>query len=251
MSRARRGDAARGAAISLFNGIRDRTTLRRCSSPASACRSSASSSSPTRCRRARPARCAALVKRSTRSLPACALVGVAAGALVQSTSAVVTVLGSTTSAGMTTLRQAIPIVAFANVGTTALVFAGSLDIRVAGPAGARDLRHRLFPRRASSAGRPSASIALGVALLLYGSDLMGTAASDVQGAGWFASFLGPGMIRRRWPSRSAPGVVSDPVHDGDRADDDRDRERRPRGRAAGARDDLRRQPRVDADAHAC
>src|SRR6478609_1872048 len=71
-----------------------------------------------------------LVKRSTRSLPACALVGVAAGALVQSTSAVVTVLGSTTSAGMTTLGQAIPIVAFANVGPTALVFAGSLDIRV-------------------------------------------------------------------------------------------------------------------------
>jgi Na+/phosphate symporter len=41
----------------------------------------------------------ALVKRSTRSIPGCALVGLLAGALVQSTSAVVTVAGSTTPRG--------------------------------------------------------------------------------------------------------------------------------------------------------
>lgn len=129
-----------------------------------------------------------LVKRSTRSTPGCALSGLIAGALVQSTSAVVTVVGSTTSAGITTLRQALAIVAFANVGTTALVFAGAINIRVAvlmavGISGVGFALSHEFRRKAIAA------VALGVALLLYGSDLMGTAAAGVQSAGWFAAFL--------------------------------------------------------------
>jgi phosphate:Na+ symporter len=129
-----------------------------------------------------------LVKRSTRSIPGCALIGLLAGALVQSTSAVVTVVGSTTSAGMTTLRQALAILAFANVGTTALVFAGAINIRVAvlmavGMSGVGFALLREFRRKAIAA------VALGVALLLYGSDLMANAAGGVQTAGWFAAFL--------------------------------------------------------------
>ncbi len=130
----------------------------------------------------------ALVRRSTRRPSACALIGLGAGALVQSTSAVVTVVGSTTSAGMTTLAQALPIVAFANVGTTALVFAGAINIRFAvlmavGISGVGFALSNEFRRKAVAA------VILGVALLLYGSDLMGSAAAGLEGEGWFAAFL--------------------------------------------------------------
>src|ERR1043166_2783079 len=70
-----------------------------------------------------------LIRRSTARLLNRALVGIAAGAIMQSTSAVTTVMGSMATSGMITLDQAIPIVAFANLGTTAVVFAGALDIR--------------------------------------------------------------------------------------------------------------------------
>src|SRR5262245_2811186 len=69
----------------------------------------------------------ALIRDSTKTIPMCAALGVFAGALMQSTTAVATVLGSMAAAGMITLAQALPIVAFANVGTTALVFAGAID----------------------------------------------------------------------------------------------------------------------------
>src|ERR1044072_1614218 len=63
----------------------------------------------------------ALIRRSTKSLASCAALGIFAGALTQSTSAVASVVGSMATAGMLTLRQVLPIIAFANVGTTALV----------------------------------------------------------------------------------------------------------------------------------
>ncbi|MEQ1871009.1 MAG: hypothetical protein ABL961_13405, partial [Vicinamibacterales bacterium] len=72
-----------------------------------------------------------LIRRSTGTRWSCALVGVLAGVVMQSTSAVTTVLGSMATSGLIALRQALPIVAFANVGTTALVFATALDLRTA------------------------------------------------------------------------------------------------------------------------
>jgi phosphate:Na+ symporter len=129
-----------------------------------------------------------LIRRSTKSLPWCAALGVFAGAIMQSTSAVTTVLGSMAATGMITLRQALPIVAFANVGTTVLVFAGALDIRVAvlfavGVAGIG------FSLTNDFRWKAVVSVALGVALLLYGSDLMTAAASGVEQAKWFSTFL--------------------------------------------------------------
>src|SRR5262245_754142 len=72
-----------------------------------------------------------IIRRSTTTAPACAAVGVLAGTIMQSTTAVTTVLGSMAAAGMISLKQALPIVAFANVGTTALVFVGAIDTRTA------------------------------------------------------------------------------------------------------------------------
>jgi phosphate:Na+ symporter len=101
---------------------------------------------------------------------------------------VATVVGSTTATGMTTLRQALLIVALANVGTTALVFAGAINIRIAillavGISGIGFALSREFRRKAIAA------VALGVALLLYGSDLMGSAAAGIQGVGWLSALL--------------------------------------------------------------
>ena len=57
-----------------------------------------------------------LIRRSTKSLPWCAFLGIFAGALMQSTTSVTSVAGSMAATGMLALRQALPIVAFANVG---------------------------------------------------------------------------------------------------------------------------------------
>ena len=129
-----------------------------------------------------------LIRRSTKSLPWCAFLGIFAGALMQSTTSVVSVAGSMAATGMVALRQALPIVAFANVGTTALVFAGALDITVVvlfavGIAGLAFSLTNEFKLKAV------VSIALGVALLLYGSNLVTAAASDVEKANWFSTFL--------------------------------------------------------------
>ena len=129
-----------------------------------------------------------LIRRSTKSLPWCAFLGIFAGALMQSTTSVTSVAGSMAATGMLALRQALPIVAFANVGTTALVFAGALDITVVvlfavGVAGLAFSLTNEFKLKAV------ASIALGVALLLYGSNLVTAAARDVETANWFSTFL--------------------------------------------------------------
>lgn len=130
----------------------------------------------------------ALLKRSTNSRYSCALVGIVAGVVMQSTSAVATVLGSMATSGLITLAQAVPIVAFANVGTTALVFAGALDVRTAvlfavGVSGITFSMAREFKWKALS------SVALGIALLLYGGDLVTASASGVQRTDWFAGIL--------------------------------------------------------------
>ena len=118
-----------------------------------------------------------IIRRSTKSLPWCALLGILAGAIMQSTSAVTTVLGSMAAAGMLTLPQALPIVAFANVGTTALVFAGAINTNVAvlfavGVAGIA------LPMTTEFKWRAAVSVFLGIALLLYGSNLVTAAAAD-------------------------------------------------------------------------
>ncbi len=129
-----------------------------------------------------------LIRRSTKSRLSCALIGLASGAIMQSTSAVTVVLGSMASTGMIALGQALPIVAFANLGTTALVFATALDIRVivllaVGVSGISFSMSHEFRWRAIG------SVVLGVALLLYSSDLMTAAAAGLEQANWFSRFL--------------------------------------------------------------
>src|SRR5499427_5981863 len=72
-----------------------------------------------------------IVVRLTRNSWVAGLVGVATGALVQSSSGVVFILVSLVSSGLTTVRRALPIVTWANVGCCALIFAAVLDLRLA------------------------------------------------------------------------------------------------------------------------
>ena len=59
------------------------------------------------------------------------LVGVATGALVQSSSGIVFILVSLVTSGLTTVTAVLPIITWANVGSSALIFAAFLDLRLA------------------------------------------------------------------------------------------------------------------------
>src|SRR5215510_13692445 len=86
----------------------------------------------------------------TRNAWVAGLVGIATGALVQSASGIVFILVSLVSSGLTSIKRALPILTWANVGCSALIFAAVLDLRfailyligLAGAAFAFDRSHR-------------------------------------------------------------------------------------------------------------
>ena len=71
------------------------------------------------------------VARATRGGAGAALTGAALGALTQSSNAVTIVAASLVQAGIMPLARALPVVAWCNLGTAALVLAAALDLRVA------------------------------------------------------------------------------------------------------------------------
>jgi len=72
-----------------------------------------------------------LVARSVANVTQGSLLGLVAGALTQSSRAVTFILVSMTAAGLISVRQALPVVAWANVGTSALVLVATIDLRAA------------------------------------------------------------------------------------------------------------------------
>src|SRR5262249_4332458 len=131
-----------------------------------------------------------VVRRLTTHPAVAALVGVITGALVQSSSGIVFILVSLVTSGLATVRQVLPIMTWANVGCSSLVFAAIVDLRLAilyliGVAGAayafdRSNRNHVF------------GAALGVAMLFYGIELMKTGAEPLRGTAWFTGALGGG-----------------------------------------------------------
>ncbi|MBP0446731.1 Na/Pi symporter [Roseomonas sp. SSH11] len=73
----------------------------------------------------------ATVSSATRGGAGAALTGVLLGALTQSSNAVTFVAASMVQAGILPLARALPVVAWCNLGTVALVLAAALDLRVA------------------------------------------------------------------------------------------------------------------------
>lgn len=128
-----------------------------------------------------------LVGRVTRNPWYAGFVGLATGALVQSTSGIVFILVSLVASGLTTVRRALPIVTWANVGCCALIFASVLDLRLAilyliglaGAAFAFDRSHRSHALGA----------VFGVGILFYGIELMKAGADPLKDLPWFSDLL--------------------------------------------------------------
>ncbi len=128
-----------------------------------------------------------LVGRITRQPWLASIVGIVTGALVQSTSGIVFILVSLVASGLTTVKKALPIVTWANVGCCALIFVAVLDLRlavlyligVAGAAFAFDRSHRSHALGA----------VFGIGMLFYGIELMKTGAEPLKQLPWFSELL--------------------------------------------------------------
>jgi phosphate:Na+ symporter len=115
-------------------------------------------------------------------------VGILAGGLLQSTSAVAVILASMAASRLISVHQALPIIAWANAGTTLLVFIAALDIRLAvlylvGLAGIGFAFSKEMPWKALY------GVVLGIGLLLYGIDAMKTSAADLHKFSWFQAVM--------------------------------------------------------------
>src|SRR5262245_57212473 len=115
------------------------------------------------------------------------LIGIVTGALVQSSSGIVFILVSLVSSGLTTVRRALPIVTWANVGCCALIFVAVLDLRLAilymvglaGAASAFDRSHR----------SDILGALFGIGMLFYGIELMKSGAEPLQEMPWAPALL--------------------------------------------------------------
>lgn len=109
------------------------------------------------------------------------LIGVIGGALTQSTNAITFIVISMVTAGMIELRRSLPILIWANLGTSALVLLATLDIHLAilfllGVTGLGFY----FDLDKSSRYRYPLGVLLGIATLFYGLDLIKSGASPLQ-----------------------------------------------------------------------
>ena len=113
------------------------------------------------------------IARSTGSYPQAAAVGLAGGAVTQSTTAITVILMSLISADLIKPRQARPVLAWANIGTAALVLIASIDLHlfVLTLIGVIGICFYLNLDR-SKRLRPIVSALLGLGLLFLGLEVM-------------------------------------------------------------------------------
>jgi phosphate:Na+ symporter len=114
--------------------------------------------------------------------------GFLSGAVLQSTSAVAVILASMTASGLVSVRRALPIVAWANVGTTVLIFVAALDIRLA-VLYLLGLSGICFSFSREARWRSAYGIVLGISLLFFGLDVMKSGAAGLQQLSWFRAVL--------------------------------------------------------------
>jgi phosphate:Na+ symporter len=138
-----------------------------------------------------------VIKRTTHSPLLGAGLGILAGAVMQSATAVTFILVSLTDSGLIKARAAAPIIVWSNVGLTALAFVTTLDIHplvayVVGGAGIAlgTLRIPLW--------QAIAGALLGMGLILFGLEEMGAGAVPLKDTTWFQSAMSfalasPGM----------------------------------------------------------
>ena len=129
-----------------------------------------------------------LIARFTNRVWRGSLLGVLAGVFMQSTSAVTVVLASMTSAGLISVRQALPIVAWANVGTTIIVFVSVFDLQTAAMY-LLGISAIVFVFSGEVRWRPVLGVVLGISLLFYGIDAMKASAGEIKSQPWFGSVM--------------------------------------------------------------
>lgn len=116
------------------------------------------------------------------------VLGVAAGGVMQSTTAVTFILASMIASGLLSVSGAFPVIAGANVGSTLLIMLATLDIHlfvllVLGIAGISFTVERL-------AGiRTLASAVFGVGLVLFGLEMLQSGVMPLTREPWFAQLL--------------------------------------------------------------
>jgi phosphate:Na+ symporter len=116
------------------------------------------------------------------------VLGIAAGGVMQSTTAVTFILASMISSGMLSVAGAFPVIAGANVGSTLLVMLATLDIHlfvllVLGIAGISFTFERL------SGIRTLASAVFGVGLVLFGLQMLQSGVMPLTREPWFGDLL--------------------------------------------------------------
>jgi phosphate:Na+ symporter len=129
-----------------------------------------------------------LIARCTDRFWSASLLGLLAGAVMQSTTAVTVILASMTASRLITVHKALPIIIGTNVGTTLLPFITIFDTHlgvlwVMGLSGiafsfSRGVRWRIFW-----------GIVLGVGLLFYGINLMKDNAEELRHYLWFQAII--------------------------------------------------------------
>jgi phosphate:Na+ symporter len=136
------------------------------------------------------------VARSTGSYPASALLGLVAGALTQSTNAITIILMSLATADLITLPQAVPILVWANVGTSALVLAVAINIHlfVLVIIAIVGLCYYVNLDR-SPRWRPIVSALFAVCLLFLGLELLRSGTHALSAIDWIRNFF---VLAERW-----------------------------------------------------
>ncbi len=116
------------------------------------------------------------------------LVGLSAGALMQSATAVTFILASMRKAGLTTYHSALPVIMWCNVGLTALAFVATLPIHpvVSFMVGAAGVAAGLIK---TGRRRMVVMTILGLCLILYGLQTIGAGAKPLGGEVWFKEFI--------------------------------------------------------------
>lgn len=119
------------------------------------------------------------------------LVGILAGGITQSTSAVTFIMAGLISAGVIAIRRAMPLVLWSNVGNCILVFLAVINfhIMILYLLGIIGFLYYCFDLDRLKITKPFVGVILGAGLLFLGLDFMKSGASHLREYEWIADFI--------------------------------------------------------------
>jgi phosphate:Na+ symporter len=129
-----------------------------------------------------------LIARFTNSVWRGSLLGLLAGVVMQSTSAVAVILASMVASGLIIVRQALPIVAWTNVGASLIVFIGVFDVQIL-VLSCLGLSALVFVFSGEVRWKPLCGALFGISLLFFGIQMMKSSAAGLQSFDWFGAVM--------------------------------------------------------------